>query len=211
MTFSVLAGAGLALAATVLAAPASAADEVGVANFRLPPQLSLQLSERWNARLDGESRFSDWGSFSDSPLTLPQRPAAAFLDWRPAGGGFRISGGYFAGAPETDPAFAGTAGYDFMRLNSYGSPLSLAGTGAASASYLGIGWDGDTDPTGGWGFKLDLGMMFTATRGPDGTAELNPAEAIAPRFQSTPELDPYRGFDGDGQYPVLSIGARYRW
>jgi hypothetical protein len=203
--------AGIAALAVLLPGLAQAADETGLVDFRLPPQLSLQLSEQWNARLDGERSFEPLSFFGDDLLTGPARPAAAFLDWRPVGGGFRISGGYFAGLGNTDPALAGAGGYEFKRLNSYGSPLSLAGTGSGSASYLGIGWDGNADPAGGWGFKLDLGLMFTGVDGAQGTAGAGAADAIEPRFRSTRDLGSYSGVDGDDQYPVLSIGGRYRW
>ncbi len=199
--------AGLALGLAVIVPQVCAAEDVST-TFQLPPQLSLQLSERWNARFDSEYVFDEPSFGSDQTRRLFERPSAAFLDWRPVGGGFRISGGYFTGLTEFDAAVPGTAGYDFRRLNTYGSPLSLSGRG----SYLGVGWDGaNDDPAGGWGFKLDLGLMFTGDGAVSESAESGAAEAIDPRFQSTRDFDAYRDFDGDGQYPVLSIGARYRW
>lgn len=184
------------------------AGEDLAAQFELPPQLSLELSERWNARFDSEYAFGAPAFGSERAQGLFERPTAAFLDWRPIGGGFRISGGYFTGIAEFDPAAPESAGYSFGRLNTYGSPLSLSGRG----SYLGIGWDGvSDDPAGGWGFKLDLGLMFTGDGALARGAEPGAAEAIDPRFQSTRDFDAYGDFDGDSQYPVLSIGARYRW
>lgn len=210
---ALLMGAGCAVAM---------ADE-GIATggyLGLSPEHSLQISERWNARF-GPTRFnhdpgSSFGSFDDVPAD--PSGTSAFLDFRPVGGAFRLSGGLLNALPgeESDRlAFRNSGSLAYPgNLSSDNRPDSLY-----SVPYLGIGWNSPEDSAGGWGFNVDVGMLFPGysdrtpwSRGDsssDGGARLG---ADLDRGLSTAGDEGLDDSSDDWErVPVFSIGARYRW
>jgi hypothetical protein len=178
----------------------------------ISPQFSLQLSETWNARF-GMERFSHpWGLGGDEQgynLTADDGLGSAFLDWRPAGSGFRVSGGVLRGSELISVSPNLTGGGFVGPLN-----LDVAAEPWQTAPYLGIGWDSAAQVAEpGWNFKLDLGVMLTGASKADASPDSG-ASSLAPSF-SNDQGDGGQGLGSGigeiGQYPVLSIGARYRW
>ncbi|PIE69105.1 MAG: hypothetical protein CSA21_04205 [Deltaproteobacteria bacterium] len=93
------------------------------------------------------------------------------LDWHPFGGGFKVIGGVFinnneikvSGKPRRD-----TLWQDYTVPPQYNALRSLAETVEVNGSvdfnpvtpYLGLGWNSNVDREPGWGFGVELGVMF---------------------------------------------------
>ena len=68
--------------------------------FGLSRAYTLKLSETWNARFGMENFKHPWGLRGDElgySLAPSGGMGSAMLDWRPTGGGFRVSGGIMGG------------------------------------------------------------------------------------------------------------------
>ncbi len=201
-----------ALAVLLLSAPAGAQDTdylVRVGQSGMSPNFSLQLSESWNARFGLERFEHPWGIGADQrgySISPDSARGSAFLDWRPIASGFRVSGGLLYQGDNVD------GNYD-PQANGYIGSLNLDADSEQwqAAPYLGVGWDSAVQRSEpGWNLKLDAGVLFPGNAAGANTGSEAAARGLAPGFQNdTGE----RGSDLGrfGQYPVLSIGARYRW
>lgn len=88
--------------------------------------------------------------------------ARLLLDYKPFGGGFRISAGLYTGTPELEGRSKGNR-LDEVDIgdgvyNIEGSVQADADLGG-TAPYLGIGWGGTAGATG-FGMSFDLGVLF---------------------------------------------------
>ena len=84
---------------------------------------------------------------------------AAFLDWYPFGGVFRLTGGLTANDIKVDlDGSGGTGTINGKPVNLTGETFKLQVKYASSTPFLGFGW-GHT-PTAGFGGFLDLGAHF---------------------------------------------------
>lgn len=198
----------------------AAADEGGTVGgyLGLSPEHSLQISERWNARF-GPTRFNhdsalSFGNVDDAPGDLGG--TSAFLDFRPVGGAFRLSGGLLNALPgeEGDP-------------QSFHTPGSLAYPGNLSSDsrsdslysvpYLGIGWNSPEAAEGGWGFNVDVGMLFPgySDRTPWSRGDSSDGARLGAGLDQGLSTGADQGLDDSSddweRVPVFSIGARYRW
>jgi hypothetical protein len=210
-------GAGALLALPFVAvAQQQPAGFMTVGQSGISPQFSLHLSETWNARFGMERFRHPWGLGGDDQgynLAPDDGLGSAFVDWRPAGNGFRVSGGVLR-SPELDTAVPDPDGSGFVgSLN-----LDVQAEPWQTAPYVGIGWDSahrHSQP--GWNFKLDLGVMFTGSESDSTTTSASGSEtsSLSTTGATSEQLDDGSqfgfGLDEFGQYPVLSIGARYRW
>ncbi len=87
--------------------------------------------------------------------------ALAMLDYRPLGGGFRLSAGAYSRAPEVDLVAEGQNEEYQVGNERYTATGRLDGDIdlGALAPYLGIGWGGSSAGTG-FGLSFDVGVMF---------------------------------------------------
>lgn len=87
--------------------------------------------------------------------------ARLLADYKPFGGGFRISAGLYTGSPELELKASGEDQYD-VGEREYNGDIDILGDIdlGSTAPYLGIGWGG-TAGTTGFGVSFDLGVLFT--------------------------------------------------
>lgn len=129
--------------------------------------------------------------------------ARLLLDFKPFGGGFRISAGLYTGAPELELHADGVDDYE-LGDNDYNGDLVADGKidlGNA-APYLGLGWGG-TASTTGFGASFDIGVIFTGS--PD--VKLQVTEGRACLANENEDCDPDAdGFDvNDGSPEALTF------
>lgn len=213
--------AGLVLSAAAI--PAVAGDfSLGAAasTLGLGVEAGYSVSDHFGVRLGGYAfSLSQDGEESgiDYEGDLDLANVGAYLDWRPFGGAFRVSGGWFAtdnslesiGKPDAGGTYE-IGGVTFTEAE-VGTLKGTAELGS-SAPYLGLGWAwGLAD--GGLAFSLDLGVLFqdspdielTSTGGTlSGEDALQDALADE-EAQLEDDLDQY------DLYPVLSFGVLYRF
>lgn len=87
--------------------------------------------------------------------------ARLLIDYKPFGGGFRISAGYYTGTPELEARSQGLLEEVELGDGTYtidGLVRADADLGSG-APYLGIGWGGTTSGTG-FGMSFDVGVLF---------------------------------------------------
>lgn len=176
-------------------------------------EASTSLLESLNARL-GYNAFSyETDQTIDDikyDLDLDLQSLSLLLDWHPLGGGFRVSAGVLANGNE----FKGSAPVGNYTIGDI--PFTSVGLDASvdyksTAPYLGIGWGNSVASEKGWGFNVDLGVMFQGSpeaslipTGPN--AGLVPdSELIKEQQKLQDDVDDFK------YYPVLSVGISYRF
>lgn len=160
----------------------------------------------------------------------------AMLDYRPFGGGFRVSAGAYSSAPEIDLVTRGDNEQYQIGNSEYTATGRLDGEVdlGSFAPYVGIGWGGTTAGTG-WGLSFDAGVMFAdapavslAAQGracnstlvscdPDGFTGFDvndPDDPRAATFRN--ELEQERAnleeeIEDLRYWPVVSLGLHYRF
>lgn len=157
------------------------------------------------------------------------------LDFKPFGGGFRLSGGLYTRAPELDMRAAGSGRVE-LNGRAFNADVKLDGAielGGATP-YVGLGWGGS--PAGsGFGASLDAGVLFTgaprvtlsspsgfacdATQAPDCSPEsdgFNVSDDSAQAAAFASALETERQDLGDDAkdvrfWPVVRVGLHYRF
>lgn len=160
----------------------------------------------------------------------------AMLDYKPFGGGFRISAGAYSSAPEIELVTRGDNEQYQIGNSEYTATGRLDGNVdlGTFAPYVGIGWGGTTAGTG-FGLSFDAGVMFAdapavslAAQGracnstlvacdPDGFTGFDvndPNDPRAATFRS--ELEQERTnleqeIEDLRYWPVVSLGLHYRF
>lgn len=140
---------------------------------------------------------------------------AAFLDWHPFGGGFRISGGVLYNGNEIDSDARSSSTYEIGNATYSASQIGNL-TGEIDfnevAPYGGIGWDTSFGRNEQFGLLVDLGVMYQGSPEVDLTAD-GPI-ATNQTFQNDlarEEEDLENDIDEYEYYPVISIGFGYRF
>jgi len=212
-------GHGLTAAVSLLMiiGTAANADEPTASGgyFGLSPEHSLQISERWNARFSTDQFYRDptstSGAYTGQGLDLGG--PSAVLDWHPIGGGFRFSGGLLNTTPTELQFQYGSDPSDAL----YGSGNAVSSNpfdSMPSVPYLGLGWNSFDKAEGGWGFNVDVGMLFPEY---SDVAPWAGETADRPRLGAGLDSGLSGGADADyglgelDRVPVFSFGARYRW
>lgn len=152
------------------------------------------------------------------------RTATALLDWHPGGGGFRLSGGLVYNFTEvTGHSLPPASGiYD---IGGVPVPAAILGTLDASvdfdpiAPYAGFGWGRPPRSGSGFGFTVDLGVIFqgkgevTLTPNIPANSPLNsPVAREALQILLEREEDDLEEDIADYDlYPVVSVGFSYRF
>ncbi|MGQ0618948.1 MAG: hypothetical protein ACT4QA_03360 [Panacagrimonas sp.] len=204
--------------------------------------IGMDYAYPFNPYLDGRVGY-DFGSLSgqreeegiDYDAELKFSAARLLLDYKPFGGGFRLSGGLYTGAPELDLKASGSDSVrlDDRRYNASGNLVGGIHFGNA-APYFGLGWGGTATGTG-FGASFDLGVIFTGSPQvnlavPSGFAcdadddsscdpvtdgfDVNGGSEPAVAFRAAIEAEREELEDGAGDakfWPVIRLGLHYRY
>ena len=187
-------------------------------------QLVLPLRPQFNARLGVNAlNYSDDANTADVDYDydLKLRTFDALLDWHPTASAFRLTTGLVYNGNKLDVLARPRAGGSYVLG---GTTYSVADVGVVNgrvdfrdvAPYLGIGWGNTASSAPGWGFSVDLGVMFQGTPRarltPTGCSSLVPGlcdqfrrDVEREEAELRNELDDYKA------YPVLRAGVNYRF
>lgn len=217
-------GAGLVTALLLAASPASAGDvgegavasTLGLgaeASYRFNPSLGLRAGV-YAFRYDTDGVRE--GIVYDAEFKLAN--AAAYLDWHPFAGRFRLSGGVVVndssvdgtGRPDADGNYE-IGGTTFTAAQV--GTLTGTGTLDRAAPYLGLGWVFGAGDGRGFTLSLDAGVVFqgsvdVALRSTGGTLSGDPILQDALAAEAA-ELE--ADIDEFEPYPVLALGFGFRF
>ncbi|HXO22078.1 MAG TPA: hypothetical protein VOA87_19345 [Thermoanaerobaculia bacterium] len=222
----------LALLATlILSLPAVARAQTAVSVKAGTLGLGVELTHGFTPWLDGRlgvngfhlSRRST-ASGIDYDARADLRTATALLDFRPAGGGFRLTGGLVYDDNSVDGRSRPPAS-GFYPIGDVQVPVRLLGglEGRIDfqplAPYLGLGWSNSLAASGRLGFDFDLGAVFQGkprvTLTPviaAGSPLDNPtARALLAVEIGKEEADVEHDLRRHDVYPVVSFGLSYRF
>jgi hypothetical protein len=215
-------GAALAAACVLVAFPAAAGDfgagivgsTLGLgadAGYRFNRYLGLRAGAyAFRYDTDGEQQGIDY----DVELELAQ--AAAYLDWHPFGGVFRLTGGVVV----NDNSVTGTGRPDPLGNYEIGGVTFTAAqagqlTGAArfdrTVPYAGLGFVFGASDGRGFVVSIDAGVVFQGAldvtlQSTGGTLSGDPALQAALAAEQADLQDDIDDFD---LYPVLALGVGY--
>lgn len=204
-------------AATSLFAGSGAGVGVKVGTLGLGAELTFKASNYLGARAG--INILDWSIEEtiddiDYDASLDFFSLALLADYHPFGGIFRISVGVVVNDNEVSLSATPT---DTVTMRSVTFTAAEVGTLSGSVEflplspYIGIGWSSNTSNAGGWGFNLDLGILYhgapditsyTASGTLSGTAQL---ETILDEQEAI--IEDY--FDKYTIYPVVSFSIQY--
>lgn len=205
----------------LLAAPLVAADGLAMTGKASTLGLGLELSgprDHFNARAGVnyfDYSYSDEYENIDYDLDLELRSVAAFLDWHPAGGSFRLTSGMLFNQNELAAEAKPDGSYD---IGGTQYPAALVGdlTGDIGfddyAPYLGLGWATDNASDGGFGMSVDLGVAYQGS--PDVELAASGPISADPGFQADLEAEQQAladDLEDYKYYPVVAVGFSYRF
>ncbi|MEN3297792.1 MAG: hypothetical protein V7642_7045 [Burkholderiales bacterium] len=183
--------------------------------------LSVPVQPNVNARFGVNAmNYSYSGNTNDVDydFKLKLQTFDALLDWFPAGGGFRVSGGVVYNGNKVDATARSnsTGSYTFN-----GRTYTAADAGTVNgridfrkmAPYLGIGWGNALAKDKGWGFSADLGVLF---QGSPRTSMTSSGCSLPDCSQLQADIaaenqklkDEVNSFNA---YPVVRIGVSYKF
>lgn len=176
-------------------------------------EASTTLYENFNARLSANGfSYSSDETIDDIEydLDVDLRSLALLLDWHVMKGGLRLSAGVLANGNEVKGS-APVGNYTIGDAPFTNVGLDGEADFKSAAPYLGIGWGNAVAADKGWGFNLDLGVIFqgeprvslTPTGPNAGLVPANELEKERQKLQD--DVDKFK------YYPVLSIGISYRF
>ncbi len=171
------------------------------------------LTEKFNARL-GFNRYdydrSETISDIDYDLNLEWRSISLLADWHPFGNAFRFTAGLMSNGNEITGSSSSsglTIGDTFYPGIGLDSKLDFDST----APYLGVGWGNALAAGKGWGFNVDLGIMYQGS----GNVTLTPTGAGASLVDANDIALEEQRFEDDIRdykyYPVFSFGVSYKF
>jgi hypothetical protein len=174
---------------------------------------STSLLEDFNARLGYNAISFETDQTIDDikyDVDIDLQSLSLLLDWHPLSGGFRVSAGVMANGNDAK----GSAPVGNYTIGD--TPFTNVGLDArvdfnSAAPYLGIGWGNAVASDKGWGFNVDLGVMF------QGTPEVSliptgPNAGLVPESELIKEQQKLQDDADDFKYyPVLSVGVSYRF
>jgi hypothetical protein len=212
----------VAVLALLGAAPLSAGDftlGVTAATPGLGAELGYAFNEHVALRVGGYGFNYDYdgeesGVNYESELEL--RSGALLVDWHPLGGVFAISAGVYANGNELNATGVADAGGEYEIGGETFTAAEVGTLGASvdfnsTAPYLGLGWRSRGGEDGGFGWHVDLGVLFqgspdvelTSTGGSLSGNALLQAEIDAEEADLENEIDQYEF------YPVLGLGLSW--
>ncbi|MCU7914909.1 MAG: hypothetical protein KZQ65_03140 [Candidatus Thiodiazotropha sp. (ex Gloverina cf. vestifex)] len=171
------------------------------------------LAEHFNARLGlNKLDYDRTETISDIQydLDLELQSVSLLADWHPFGSAFRFTAGLMSngneltGSSTSDSLTIGDTTYQGIGLD---AKLDFDST----APYLGVGWGNALAAGKGWGFNVDLGIMFQGS----GNVSLVPTGAGASLVDPADIALEEQRFEDDIKnykyYPVFSFEASYRF
>ncbi|RLJ18041.1 hypothetical protein DJ030_12535 [bacterium endosymbiont of Escarpia laminata] len=175
---------------------------------------TLGMTESLNARL-GFNGFNYDYSYTlddtDYDLTLDLQTISLLADWHPFDSGFRVSAGLMSNNNELTGRALPVGGSLNIGGTDYDVGLDAIIGFNSTAPYLGIGWGNAISADKGWGFNLDVGVLFQGSPevsltpfGADaGIVDADDLAAEVQRVESDLENFKY--------YPVVSLGVSYKF
>jgi hypothetical protein len=171
------------------------------------------LTEHFNARL-GLNRYdydrSETISDIEYDLDLEWRSISLLADWHPFGNAFRFTAGLMNNGNEMSGSSSSTGltiGDTFYPGIGLDAKLDFDST----APYLGVGWGNALAAGKGWGFNVDLGIMYQGS----GNVNLTATGANASLVDANDLALEERRFEDDIKdykyYPVFSFGVSYKF
>jgi hypothetical protein len=170
------------------------------------------LTEQFNARL-GLSKYSfdrsETVSDIDYDLDLELQSISVLADWHPFRSKFRFTAGLMSNGNE----LTGSSVAQSVNINGtdYAVGLDSKLDFDSTAPYFGIGWGNAVAADKGWGFNVDLGIMYQGSGNVTLTAT-GPNASLVPSDDLAAEE---RSFEDDIRdykyYPVFSFGASYKF
>ncbi|MCM8830332.1 MAG: hypothetical protein NC824_04970 [Candidatus Omnitrophica bacterium] len=140
----------------------------------------------------------------DADLTLLS--IAGLIDWHPAGGSFRVSGGFLYNGNEVEGKAKGDlriGGTDYTDVK-----VKAKVDFDDFAPYVGIGWDTSFGVERQWGFICDLGIIYHGiphvTLKAEGTG-IDPADVRKEKKDIEDNIKNYQW------YPIITLGLIYRF
>lgn len=207
------AGAGVAHAQSGIAVGLGIGTTGGVAEAQVEVTPNIQLRGGYNYfKYGADDTYDDIAYNGDLDLTT----LGAFIDLRPFGGSFIITGGAYFGEKGLDLTATPTAnvaiGNQTFTPAQVGS-LALTADLEDTAPFAGLGWDSTFQGDGNIGFKFIAGAMFTGSPQIDlvssgGTLSNDPAlqaELANEEQNLQDEVDDYEVF------PVVQLGLTLRF
>lgn len=148
-------------------------------------------------------------------IDLKWESATLLFDLHPMSGAFRLSAGVAFNGNRIDVKGEPEGGTLTVGDNTYSVTLDGNVEFEPIAPYLGVGWGNAISDDKGWGFNIDLGVMFqgepdlelTADDGGSGVADDPTFQADLKRETKSTE-DDLKSFD---LYPVFSFGISYKF
>jgi hypothetical protein len=200
----------------LMAADASAMDmalSAKLGTLGLGVEGTFGLTKQFNARLGLNKYNYDRTQTIDDikyELDLEWQSVSLLADWYPFGNPFRFTAGLMNNGNELIGSSASsglTIGDTFYPDIGLDAKLDFDST----APYLGVGWGNALSATRGWGFNVDVGVMFQGsgdvTLVPTGAAAslVDPADVTAEEQNFEDDIKEYK------YYPVFSFGVSYKF
>jgi len=193
-----------------------------VGTLGLGLDLSHSLTDKLNIRLNiNGASYSDSSTEEgiDYDYDVDLLTAGLLLDYYPMGNEFRVSAGAYYNANEFALNAQANNGTYTIGGNTYDARgVALNGTIDFDefAPYIGIGW-GNSTKQAGWGFSVDVGVMYQGEPNVDLTSTCDPTQvaggtgtcATITADVNTEEADLINELSDYKIYPVVSFGVTY--
>jgi hypothetical protein len=171
------------------------------------------LSKQFNARL-GLNKYdfdrSETIDGIDYDLNLEWQSIALLADWHPFGNAFRFTAGLMNNGNEITGT-AAAANIDIGDGSYVNVGLDAKLDFDSTAPYLGVGWGNALATNKGWGFNVDLGIMYqgsgnvTLTPTGSGAALVDPNDVALEEQRFEDDIKEFK------YYPVFSFGVSYKF
>ena len=171
------------------------------------------LTEQFNARL-GLNKFDfDRTETIDDieyDLDLEWQTVSLLADWHPFGNSFRFTAGIMSNGNELSGSSTATS-LTIGDTTYPGVGLEAKLDFDSTAPYLGVGWGNALSANKGWGFNVDVGVLFQGS----GDVALTPTGAGAGLVDPVDIAAEEQKFEDDIKdykyYPVFSFGVSYKF
>lgn len=176
------------------------------------------LSSRTNLRVGINNYTYDFDATESGiayDFELELRSYSLLFDWHPLASAFRVTAGLFSnknefnmGATSTGSQTIGNTTYTASEIGALSGQVSFK----SGAPYIGVGWGNAVAKDKGFGFNVDLGVLFQGS--PEVTLAATGTAASSGSFQSDlrrEEQELEDDLDSFKTYPVVSFGVSYRF
>jgi hypothetical protein len=199
------------MAADAMALDAAVTAKLGT--LGLGVEGTFGLTEQFNARL-GLNRFdferTETIDDIEYDLDLEWQSISLLADWHPFGNSFRFTAGIMSNGNELSGS--STASSITIGDTTYpGVGLDAKLDFDSTAPYLGVGWGSALSANKGWGFNVDVGVLFqgagdvSLTPTGAGASLVDPADIAAEEQRFEDDIKDYK------YYPVFSFGVSYKF